>query len=282
MDNIKDFLVPNVFFNNIFIIFLIRLAILVVVLRLSHYALNLFAKGITLKITDKEDIKQINTVILTIKSVIDITLTLIFVMEFLTKIGVNIGPILTAAGVLGVAVGFGAKRFIEDIISGIILILEGQIRVGDYIEIANKAGVVEKLNLKMVVLRDAEGRVHYIRNGMIDIVTNYTRDYAYALCEIGVSYKENIDKVTQTICDVAKTELCKSQYAEHILDELEMLGISSFGESSVYIKCRVKTKPMRQWEVQRELNRLIKNKFDENGIEMPASAKTLCIIEDKK
>lgn len=281
MDIIRDYLSHESFYNNIFVIFTIRFLILIIVLKIAHIFIDMLTKGIFLKVNDSEYTKQIKTVVSTLKSVIDIVLSLIFIMEFLTKIGVDIKPILTAAGVLGVAVGFGAKRFVEDLIAGFLLILEGQIRVGDYIEINGKSGVVERINLKMVVLRDVDGKVHYIRNGMIDIVSNYTRDYAYALFEIGVSYKENVDNVMNVILDVAKNELSKTPCAEHIIGEIEMLGLTSFGDSSVNIKYRIKTKPMHQWEVQREFNRLIKNKFDELGIEIPCTQKNLYVINNK-
>ena len=281
MDIIKDYLTHESFYNNIFVIFTIRFVILIIILKIAHIFINMLTKGIFLKISDSEYEKQIKTVVSTLKSVIDIVLSLIFVMEFLTKIGVDIGPILTAAGVLGVAVGFGAKRFVEDIISGFILILEGQIRVGDYIEINGKSGTVERLNLKMVVLRDVDGKVHYIRNGMIDIVSNYTRDYAYALSELGIAYKENVDNVIKIIKDIAENELLKSKCAKYIIGDLEMMGVSAFSDSSVNIKYRIKTKPMHQWEVEIEFNRLIKNKFDEMGIEMPLPQKTLYLKSDK-
>ena len=190
MEKIQNFLKPEIFFNNTIVIVILSLLILVITLKILDIILNFLSHKITSKLNDKKHGKQINTVFMMLKSCLNIIITLIFAMGILSKLGIDIRPILTAAGVLGVAIGFGSKRFVEDVISGIMLILEGQIRVGDIIEIGNRMGTVEKINLQMVLLRDVEGKVHYIRNGMIDIVTNYTRDYAYATVEIGIAYKE--------------------------------------------------------------------------------------------
>lgn len=281
IEAVKHFFTPEVFLNNIFVIVTIRLTILILILNFIHIVITFLTRGITKKITDREHAKQVHTIIMTLKSFIDIVVSLIFIMAFLTRIGIDIRPILTAAGVLGVAVGFGSKRFVEDIISGVMLILEGQIRVGDIIEIGDRFGTVERLNLKMVVLRDVDGKVHYIRNGMIDIVTNYTRDYSYALLDIGIAYKENADKVMEIIKDIAQNELLQENCGKFITGKIEMLGITEFKDSSVNIKFRIKTLPMHQWEVTREFNRLIKNKFDELNIEIPFPQRTLHIEKEK-
>jgi len=281
MENIIKFFVPETFFHHVAVIITVNIIFLIIFLKILNMVINFLVKKITSKISDKEQAKQINTIILTAKSIIDIVIGAIFSMEMLTKLGIDIRPILTAAGVVGVAVGFGAKRFVEDIISGVLLILEGQIRVGDIIEIGGRMGTVEKLNLKMVTLRDIDGKVYYIRNGMIDVVTNYTRKYAYAVNEIGVAYKENIDNVINVVADIAKTELKKGSYGKYLRGDLEVLGVISFGDSSVNLKFRVKVEPLHQWAVAREFNRLIKNRFDELGIEIPFPQRTLHIEEQQ-
>lgn len=236
-------------------------------MKIVHIVIKKSTKNIIRATTDTERIKEITTISHVIKSIIDTVLILMFLMILLTKLNVDIRPILTAAGVLGVAVGFGAKRFVEDIITGMIILLEGQIRVGDVIQIGDKMGVVEKIDLKMVVLRDTQGRVHYIRNGMIDIVTNMTRDFSYYVLDLGISYKENVDHIIKTLKSIFQNELLSNpKMSKNILEDIEVLGVDEFTDSSVKIKLRIKTKPMFQWEVGREFNRLIKNKFDELGI----------------
>ncbi len=268
-DWVKNFLTPEVFFNNALVIITIRLILLVIVMRIVSIVIAFLSKKFTVRAKDKEQAKQIHTILISFKSLINTIIALLFGMEILNRLGIDIRPILTAAGVLGVAVGFGAKRFVEDLISGVMLIWEGQIRVGDYIEIGSRTGTVEKLNLKMVVLRDTDGKVHYIRNGMIDVVTNYTRDYAFALIDMGIAYKENVDYVMDVIKDIAQNELKQGELGQYILGDIEMFGVNSFGDSSVNLRFRVKTLPTQQWAVAREFNRLIKNKFDELGIEIP-------------
>lgn len=200
----------------------------------------------------------------------------------MNKLGIDIRPILTAAGVLGVAVGFGSKRFVEDLITGLVLILEGQIRVGDVVEIAGKLGTVEKVDIKLVVLRDMSGNVHYIRNGMIDIVTNMTRDYSYYVFDIGVAYKENLDRVYEVIKELDKDFRQNYEHKEDVYAPLELLGVDSLGDSAVVIKARYKTRPRYQWQVGRAFYKAIKDKFDEAGIEIPFPQRTLHIEHDEK
>ena len=196
-------------------------------------------------------------------------------MFILNNLGIDIRPILTAAGVLGVAVGLGAKRFFEDIITGLSLLLEGQIRVGDYVEIADKQGVVEKADIRMVRLRDLQGRVHYIRNAMIDVVTNYTREFSYYLFDIGVAYKENIAEVINVLKEIDEDFRKNSDVKQYILAPIEIFGLDSFEDSAIIIKARIKTVPIKQWEVGRAFNLRIKEKFDELGIEIPFPQRTV-------
>lgn len=247
---------------------IVGIVVFVVFMRFVHIVMKNFTKNVIKTTVDNERIKEIKTISHVIQSVIDTVLVLIFVMVLLTKLGIDIRPILTAAGILGVAVGFGAKRFVEDIITGMIILLEGQIRVGDVIQIGDKTGFVEKIDLKVVVLRDTQGRVHYIRNGMIDIVTNMTRDFSYYVIDLKVSAKENADSIITALKDVFNDGLMvNNEMSSNVLEEIEILGVDSFSGTSLTIKARIKTKPMSQWTVGREFNRLIKNKFDELKID---------------
>ena len=190
-------------------------------------------------------------------------------MYILNMLGVDIRPLLTAAGIVGVAVGFGAKRFVEDLITGLLIMLEGQIRVGDVVEINGMKGTVEKLNIKLVVLRDLDGRVYYIRNGMIDVVINLTRDFSYAMFDIGVAYKENIAHVIDVLKELGDEFMQTEEYKDAVLEPIEIFGLDEFDDSAVIIKARIKTKPMEQWAVLRGFNLMIKERFDKLGIEFP-------------
>jgi len=224
---------------------------------------------------DAEFEKRANTLNLILKSMANIVILAVGFTIILAKIGIEIGPILATAGVLGVAVGFGAKQLIENIISGFIILVEDQIRVGDVVQIAGKEGLVEKIDLKMVVLRDLSGNVHYINNGKIDIVTNMTRDYSFYVFDIGVSYKENTDKVIEVIKHIDEELRQDENFKHDILEPIEILGLDNFTDSAVIIKARIKTRPIKQWAVGREFNRRLKMRFDELNIEIPFPHRTV-------
>ena len=276
---------PNFDFNTIIhsvaVVILARILVLCAVVKLTNVFLTYISKRVTQNVSNRRQAKQITTILATLKSVVDLMIVSVFIMEILPKLGIDIRPFLTAAGVLGVAVGFGSKQLVEDVISGFNIIMQGQIFVGDIVEIDGKTGAVEKLNLKMVALRDWDGKVHYIRNGMINVITNYTRDFAYAIIDIGVAYKENVDNVIKTVTDIANNELKKGECAPYIIGNIEVWGLDSFGDSAINLKFRIKTKSSFQWKVRREFYRLVKNKFDELGIEIPFPQRTLHITKEE-
>ena len=213
--------------------------------------------------------KRIHTLRTMTKSILDVLILSVGTMIILEKLGINIGPMLAAAGVVGLAVGFGSQRLVEDIISGFIILVGDQIRVGDVIKIGDKSGIVEKVDLKMVVLRGIEGNVHFIRNGKIDIITNMTKDYSYSVFDIGVSSKENVDNVIEIIKDIGEDLQNNSQHKHDILEPIEIFGLEKFNDSAIIIKSRIKTKPIKQWAVAREFNLRLKRKFDELNIQIP-------------
>jgi small-conductance mechanosensitive channel len=197
------------------------------------------------------------------------------------EFGIDIGPILAAAGVLGLAVGFGAQSLVKDIISGFFILLEDQIRVGDVVAVGDKAGLVEKVNLRMIILRDLEGKVHYIPNGSIDVVTNLTKDYSCAVFDIGVAYREDIDQVIDIIRQVSEDLRSDPAFDGQILNPMEIFGLDKFGDSAIMIKARFKTGPGKQWGVARAFNSRLKKRFDELDIEIPFPHVTLYMGKDK-
>jgi moderate conductance mechanosensitive channel len=200
---------------------------------------------------------------------------------FLSELGVPVAPILTAAGVVGLAVGFGAQNLVQDFISGFFILLEDQIRVGDVVQIGDKSGLVEKVNLRMVILRDLAGSVHFIRNGKIDVVTNMTKDFSHYVFDIGIAYREDVDAVIRVLKGIDEEMRQDAEFKSDILAPLEVLGVDSFGDNAVVIKARTKTKPIQQWRIGREFNRRIKKKFDELNIEIPFPHRTIYFGKDK-
>lgn len=190
-------------------------------------------------------------------------------LMILQSLGINIGPLLAGAGVVGLAVGFGAQSLVKDVISGFFILLENHMNVGDVVNIAGKEGVIESINLRVTTLRDYSGNVHVIPNGQIAVLTNMTKGFSRAVLEIGVAYKENVDEVMQVMKDVAEDLADDPEWKARIYGPMEMSGLDSFGDSSVNIKARIETQPREQWNVAREYRRRLKNAFDEKGIEIP-------------
>jgi small conductance mechanosensitive channel len=194
--------------------------------------------------------------------------------------GLNIVPLLGGAAVIGLAAAFGAQALIKDYFSGFIILLENQYAINDVIKIGETSGVVERITLRMTVLRDVEGKAHYIPHGEITQVTNMTQGWARAVFDIGVAYKEQVDRVMQVLMELGE-ELCKDPgFRPLILGSPEMLGVDSLGDSAVVIKFLIKTRPLQQWTVKREMLRRIKNRFDELRIELPFPQRTVYLRQE--
>lgn len=214
----------------------------------------------------KKRAHTVSRLLSTITTVLVMTLAILIVLR---ELGVDITPILTGGAIGGLAFGFGAQHLVRDVISGFFLILENQVRVGDVAIINGKGGLVEAIRLRTIVLRDLDGTVHVIPNGAISELSNKTKDFSFALLDIGVAYKEDTDRVVAALQGVGAELRQDLDYAEKILDDLEVLGVDKFDDSAVVIRIRMKTVPIQQWSVARELRRRIKKAFDARGIEIP-------------
>ena len=193
----------------------------------------------------------------------------IALLMVLQEFGVDIRPVLTGAGIAGLAVGFGAQALVRDIISGFFLILENQVRVGDAAAINGTEGLVEAINLRTIVLRDIEGTVHVFPNGAINRLANRSKDFSYYVVDLAVSYYDDTDRVAETVREVGASLQADPSFASSILAPLEILGVDAFGEWSVKMKARIKTVPLKQWDVGRELRRRLIKAFERNGFAIP-------------
>jgi small-conductance mechanosensitive channel len=229
-----------------------------------------------------ESQKRIETIVRLIKQACLLALWLTVGLVILKEFGVEIGPIIASAGVVGLAVGFGAQNLVRDIISGFFIILENQIRVGDVAIVNGTGGLVEKINFRTTVLRDLGGVVHIFPNGTIATLSNMTNEWSAYIFDIGVAYKENTDHVIEIMQEVGKTMREDEKYGEFMLEDPDIFGVDKFGDSSVVIKGRIRTKPIRQWEVGREYLRRIKLAFDENNIEIPFPHRSIYFGEKSK
>ena len=219
---------------------------------------------------DPEEARRAETLSHAIRYSITVVILAMVVMLVLSTLGISIAPILGAAGVVGVAVGFGAQSLVKDYLSGFSILLENQIRVGDLVEIAGKSGLVEVVTLRYVRLRGADdGNVHFVPTGKIDVITNMSLEFSYALVDVSVAYRENLDQVFAIIHAVG-TELRKDpEQARRIQQDVEILGVQDWAESAVKIRCRFKVVPLEQWYVRREFLKRLKATFDAQGIEIP-------------
>ena len=242
---------------------------------LSRKLIKTFENYITQRTLDAGSIKRAETLGQVISHVAIVTILLITGMLILGEVGISIAPILAAAGIVGVAVGFGAQSLIKDYFTGFFLLIEDQIRHGEVIEVAGKKGKVEEVTLRHVRLRDFEGSVHFIPNSTITTVTNKSRDFSYAVIDLSVAYRENVDEVYKVMRKIGADMRNAAGFKDQIIDDLEIAGIDNLADSAVIIRCRFKVHPLEQWDVKREFLYRIKNAFDAAGIEIPYPHLTL-------
>lgn len=193
----------------------------------------------------------------------------------LDQIGLDIAPILAGAGIVGLAVGFGAQNLVRDLIGGFFLVLEDQVRVGDVAVVNGTGGLVEAITFRTIVLRDLAGVVHVVPNGAIITLANMTKDWSGYVIDVGVAYKEDTDRVVEIMAEVADELRQDARYGSFILEPIEIFGVDDFKESEVTIKARLKTLPIQQWTVGREYRRRLKKAFDARGIEIPFPHRSL-------
>jgi small-conductance mechanosensitive channel len=205
------------------------------------------------------------------------TIALIMILK---EMNFDIRPLLAGAGVIGVAVGFGAQSVIKDVLSGLFLLMENQIRVNDVAVINGKGGLVEEMNLRTTVLRGEDGAVHIFPNGGIQSLSNLTREYSYYVFNLSLDYKENTDHAIEVLKQIADQLQSEEPYQSAILAPLEIMGVDQLGDFAVLIKARYKTLPGQQWLIGREMNRRIKQRFEEARIEMPFPTRTVHVISE--
>ncbi|AOY90077.1 mechanosensitive ion channel protein MscS [Marinobacter salinus] len=230
-----------------------------------------------------EAAKRIDTLIRLLRQGIYLALWIIVVLLILRQAGIDIAPLLAGAGIIGIAVGFGAQSLVKDLISGFFFLLENQVRVGDVATVNGTGGLVEAINFRTIVLRDLSGTVHIFPNGSVTTMANMTHEWSAYVFDLGVAYKEDTDKVVDIINQVGKEMKADPAYGRFMLDELpELFGVDKFADSAVVIKGRLKTTPIKQWELGREFLRRIKKAFDEQGVEIPFPHRTLYMGDDSK
>lgn len=232
-------------------------------------AIRAFRERIAARLDDREAVKRAETLGRVFRYLAAVVVSLVAGMLVLGELGVSVAPILGAAGVVGLAVGFGAQSLVKDYFTGFFILLENQIRQGDVVRLGDHGGLVESVTLRHVQLRDYDGNVHFVPNGSITTVVNMSRGFAQAVIDVGVAYRENVDEVIAVMREVGEALRAEEAYAPRILDALEIAGVERWDDSAVTIRCRFKTMPLEQWTVRREYLKRLKAAFDAHGIEIP-------------
>jgi small conductance mechanosensitive channel len=230
--------------------------------------------------TENERERRAKTLVQIFNLTVKIVVTIFGGISIIKELGFDIGPVLAGAGIIGLAIGFGSQSLVKDIVSGFFLIMENQIRVGDVVKIGDCAGLVEKITLRIVILRDLEGVVHVIPNGEIKTLSNMTYGWSRAVVTVSVAYKEDTNRVMEILKLLAMEFYKDEKYSKVIMEEPSILGIDSMGESAVTVKVLFKTNPLSQWDIARAYRLRVKNEFDKLGIEIPFPQRTVYIRQE--
>ena len=229
-----------------------------------------------------ESRKRAETLVRLVRQAALIVIWIMGALVLLRELGIEITPILASVGIASLAVGFGAQNLVRDVIAGFFMILENQVRVGDVATVNGTGGLVEQINFRTIVLRDLAGTVHVFPNGSVTTLANLTQEWSAAVLDIGVAYKEDIDRVIEIMRRVGAELRADATVGPAIIADMEIFGVDNFADSAIVIKCRLKTQPIRQWEIGREYRRRLKKAFDEAGVEIPFPHRTLYFGEQQE
>lgn len=218
---------------------------------------------------------RLRTLLPLMRTVSTVILAVIIGLIVMSELGINIAPLLAGAGIVGVAIGFGSQKLVQDIMTGLFMLIEDSVVVGEVVDLGAHAGLVEAINLRTIRLRDVHGTVHVVPYSEISTIKNLTREFAFAVMDISVSYREDVDHVIAVIQKTAEEMVEDQRIAELVLAPIEVFGLDQFADSAVIIKARIKTKAMGQWDVKRAFNRLLKINFDREDIEIPYPHQTI-------
>jgi small-conductance mechanosensitive channel len=220
---------------------------------------------------------RVRTLLPMLRTLLSGTIIVFVALNVLTEIGVNVAPLIAGAGVIGLAIGFGSQTLVRDVITGVFLLFEDAVAVGDVVNVGGLSGVVEQLSIRSIKLRAQDGSIHIIPFSAVTTVTNMTRDFSFAVLDVSVAYGEDTDRVVEVMREVAAEIRADPKFAPIVRDELEMLGVERLADSGVLIRARIKGEPMARWSIGREFNRRIKQRFDRLGIEIPYPHQKLII-----
>ena len=251
----------------------LRIVVIVILAWVLISVLQRLVRAMRIRIAARLDgvdaVRRAETLGRVARYLIALVVSALAVMMVLAEVGISLAPILGAAGVVGLAIGFGAQSLVKDYFTGFFLLFEDQIRTGDVVKVADIGGLVEDITLRHVRLRDYDGNVHFVPNNLITTVTNMGRGHAQSVADVGVAYREDLDEVYAVMRQTAAELRRDPAFSARILDDLELAGVESWAESAVTVRCRFKVAPLAQWDVRREFLKRLKRAFDDAGIEIP-------------
>ncbi len=240
-----------------------------VVYQLTMRLVRTLTKRMATRIHDPEQLRRAETLARVFRNLVTVVTVLIVGLMVLSELSISVAPVLGAAGVVGLAVGFGAQSLVKDYVAGFFLLIENQLARGDVVDLAGKTGTVEDLRLRYVLLRDYDGNVHFVPNGLITIVTNMSRGHGYAVIEVGVEYNTDLSKVYTALRAVTQQLRADPAFARSIADELEITGIERLDGTTMTVRSRLRVRALEQWRVRREFLHRLKLEFDRQGIKLP-------------
>ncbi|HIB66460.1 MAG TPA: mechanosensitive ion channel family protein [Phycisphaerales bacterium] len=261
---------------------LLKMVSIVILARLFLAAMNRGFRGVESRLIKKRKTsarpgaaQRVSTIMGLLTQAVTLVTWGVTIVLVLDEVGMDVRPILAGAGVVGLAVGFGAQNLVRDFFSGFFIILENQYTLGDFVSINNHSGIVEGVNFRTTVLRALDGTVHVIPNGEIKFVSNGSHGWSAAVLDVGVSYEEDVDRTMEIIRDVGHTLSQDKDWKDKIIEDVEVLGLDQFADSALVIKVRLKTLPLEQWGVAREFRRRLKKRFDRDEVTIPFPNRTL-------
>lgn len=253
----------------------VRILIIILASLLGYYLLRVISRYLErlVKVEEYATINEREQRVKTLTTILRdaglVLITAVAAVMILSEVGLDVSPIIAGAGIVGLAIGFGAQTLVKDIISGFLILLENQFTIGDVISVGGISGGVEKMTLRATFVRDLEGTLHVIPNGEMRILSNKTRGWARAVVNLGIAYKEDVGRVSATLERIGQEIWQDEGYRPLLLEEPAISGVEELGDSAMTLRIMVKTQPGKQWEVSRELRKRIKETFEEEEIEMP-------------
>ncbi|MFM9968712.1 MAG: mechanosensitive ion channel family protein, partial [Burkholderiales bacterium] len=243
--------------------------------RVCKRLIRLLYERASLRGATSDELKRIETMTQVFRYVAGVVIVIVTGMLLLGELGISIAPLLATAGVAGIALGFGVQSLVKDYFTGIVLLLENQIRKGDAVEVAGKSGQVEEVTLRYVRLRDYEGVVHFIPNGMITTVSNHSMEYGFAVVSINIAHGNSLDAALAAMREAGSVLRANAEYSAALLGELEIAGIEQMSDSGTLLRARIKVLPTEQGAIRRELLRCVKAVFITRGIDLPSTQMVL-------